>query len=142
MRGMLYDDFSGEDGELTAITQYIYEHIEYDYQPKMSNILLKIAIEEMRHIKILGEIIKKLGGNPIYVNSQKKQWTSENVKYSFENLNEMLRYNIKSEEKAIEGYKRAIRYTKNIYLKNIFERIILDEQKHIEVFMKLIKTKF
>lgn len=137
MRGMLYDDFSGEEGELTAITQYIYEHIEFKGQPQISNILLKIAIGEMRHVGILGEIIKKLGGKPIYINSQNKYWTSQNVKYSFCNLDEMLEYNVKAEEKAIEGYKKAIRYTNNIYLRNVFERIILDEQKHKEIFMKL-----
>lgn len=133
---MLYNDFSGEEGELTAITQYIYEHIEFKNKSQISNILLKIAIEEMKHIKILGEIIKKLGGKPIYINSKKEYWTSENVKYNFCNLDEMLEYNIKSEEVAIEGYKRAIKYTNNIYLKNIFERIILDEQKHKEIFEK------
>lgn len=139
MLGMLYNDFSGQDGELTAITQYIYEHIELNNRPDISNILLKIAIEEMKHIKILGEIIKKLGGKPIYVNSEKEYWTSENVKYNFCNLDEMLEHNIKSEEIAIKGYKRAIRYTNNMYLKKIFERIILDEQKHIEIFENLKK---
>lgn len=134
---MLYDDFSGEEGELTAITQYIYEHIEFKGQSQISNILLKIAIEEMKHIEILGEIIKRLGGKPIYINSKKQYWTAENVKYSFGNLNEMFEYNVKAEEKAIEGYKRAIIYTNNIYLKNVFERIILDEQKHKEIFIKL-----
>ncbi len=137
MLGMLYDDFSGEEGELTAITQYIYEHIEFKCESQISNILLKIAIEEMRHVEILGEIIKKLGGKPIYINSQKQYWTSENVKYNFSNLDEMLEYNVKAEEKAIEGYKKAIIYTNNMYLKNVFERIILDEQKHKEIFMKL-----
>lgn len=139
MLGMLYDDFSGQEGELTAITQYIYEHIEFKNKSQVSNILLKIAIEEMKHIKILGEIIKKLGSKPIYVNSKKEYWTSENVKYNFCNLDEMLEYNIKSEEVAIKSYRRAIRYTNNMYLRRIFERIILDEQKHIEIFEKLKK---
>lgn len=134
---MLYNDFAGSKGELTAVTQYIYEHINYNYDPELSKILLQIAIEEMRHIDILGEIIKKLGENPIYVNSEKKPWTSENVTYHFHSIDEMLEYNIKAEDAAIIGYKNAIKYTKNIYLKNIFERIILDEEKHKEIFTKL-----
>lgn len=134
---MLYNDFAGSKGELTAVTQYIYEHINYNYNPELSKILLQIAIEEMRHIDILGEIIKKLGENPIYVNSEKKPWTSENVTYHFHSIDEMLEYNVMAEDAAIIGYKNAIKYTKNIYLKNIFERIILDEEKHKEIFTKL-----
>lgn len=134
---MLYNDFASDKGELTAITQYIYEHINYNYDYELSKILLRIAIEEMKHLDILGEIIKKLGENPIYINSEKKPWTSENVKYNFYSLNEMLEYNVIAEDAAIAGYKKAIKYTNNIYLKKIFERIILDEEKHKEIFIKL-----
>ena len=57
---LLYDDLSGELGELSAVTQYIYEHMEIVNFPELSRIMVKIAIQEMKHLNLVGELIKKL----------------------------------------------------------------------------------
>ncbi|MCI8444660.1 MAG: hypothetical protein HFJ37_05915 [Clostridia bacterium] len=136
---MIQEDFAGKDGELTAITQYIYEHINFSDKEKLSLVLKRIAIEEMRHLDILGEIIKKLGGKAHYINSNEDQWTAKNVNYNIENLKEIMRYNILSEEKAIMGYRKAMRYTNNIQLRRVFERIIIDENMHKEIFKSILE---
>ena len=134
---LIYNSFGGEAGELTAVTQYIYEHIELKKYEEFSKILLSIAIEEMHHLDLGGELIRKLGKRPYYINKEGCGWNSKNVKYHFNNVYDMLIYNIESEKKAIKEYKEAIKYTQNKSIKDLLERIILDEQTHLEIFNRL-----
>ena len=136
---LIYDSFAGEEGELTAITQYIYEHIDLKDKEDVSKILLSIAIEEMRHIDILGEILINLGEKPIFRNSNQNQWTAKNVKYKIRDLKDAMKINIASEETAIRGYRQLMRYTNNMYLRRIYERIILDEMTHLEIFKMILE---
>ena len=134
---LLYDNFAGSDGELTAVTQYIYEHIELNRYESFSKILLSIAIEEMKHLQLIGELIRRLGKKAYFIDKKQCAWNTENIKYHFNNIYDMLMYNIESEKKAILGYKEAIKYTQNKSIKDLLERIILDEQTHLEIFNRL-----
>ena len=133
---LIYDSLGGEKGELTAITQYSYQYIVLKDNKAISPILKQIAIEEMKHLEILGNIIVNLGEKPIYSNSKGKLWMTENVTYN-DNLKEMIDLNIKAEEQAVLGYKNILRYTNNIALRRLYERIILDETTHLEVFKSI-----
>jgi len=134
---LLYDNFAGEEGELTAVNQYIYEHIELKQYEGFSKILLSIAKEEMHHLDLIGDLIKRLGKKPYYINQNQCMWNANNIKYHFNNIYDMLMFNIESEKKAIEGYKEVIKYTQNKSIKDLLERIILDEQTHLEIFNRL-----
>lgn len=135
---LIYDSFGGERGELTAITQYIYEHMSFKKEEAISHILQDIAIEEMHHLDILGEIITTLGEKPIYQNSNKKIWMANNVMYDSCNLKDVIKKNMKDEEGAIIGYRKLLHYTNNMHLRRIYERIILDETTHLEIFKKIL----
>lgn len=134
---LLYDNFAGEEGELTAVNQYIYEHIELKRYESFSKILLSIAKEEMHHLELIGDLIKRLGRKPYYINQNQCMWSANNIKHHFNNVYDMLMFNIESEKKAIQGYKEAIKYTQNKSIKDLLERIILDEQTHLEIFNRL-----
>ena len=134
---LLYDNFAGVEGELTAVNQYIYEHIELKKYEGFSKILLSIAIEEMHHLELIGDLIKRLGKKPYYINQNQCMWSANNIKYHFNNIYDMLMFNIESEKKAIEGYKEVIKETQNKSIKDLLERIILDEQTHLEIFNRL-----
>ena len=134
---LLYDNFAGEEGELTAVCQYVYEHIELKRYESFSKILLSIATEEMHHLELIGDLIKRLGRKPYYINQNQCMWNANNIKYHFNNVYDMLMFNIESEKKAIEGYKEVIKYTQNKSIKDLLERIILDEQTHLEIFNRL-----
>ena len=131
---MLQNDFAGENGELSAITQYIYEHINLKENKELSLLLRRIAIEEMRHLDIVGEIIRNLGEKPYYIDSKDEVWSAKNINYNVKCLKDIMRFNILSEEKAITGYRKALKYTNNIQLRRVFERIIIDENMHREIF--------
>ena len=134
---LLYDNFAGEEGELTAVNQYIYEHIELKRYESFSKILLSIAMEEMHHLDLIGDLIKRLGRKPYYINKDQCMWSANNIKYHFSNVYDMLMFNIELEKKSIERYKEAIKYTQNKSIKDLLERIILDEQTHLEIFNRL-----
>lgn len=137
---LIYDSLGGEKGELTAIAQYSYEHIVLRDEEAISRILQDIAIEEMHHLNILGNIIKNLGEEPIYKNSKGKIWTADNVICNCDKLKEIMHMNIKAEEEAILGYRNILRYTNNVYLIKIYERIILDEITHLEIFKTILRN--
>ena len=134
---MLYDDYAGGLGELTAITQYVYEHIDLSKQISLSRVLLKIAIEEMMHLNMIGELITKLGLEPVFISTNNCNWTSKNVKYNTGNLCRTMSYNVELEDAAIEGYKRAIMCTRNEQIVALLKRIILDEENHKKIFNML-----
>lgn len=136
---MLYDDFGGDFGELTAITQYIYQHIALAEKEDISKTMLSIAIVEMKHIDLVGELIRKLGYKPIYVGSTGSFWDASNLRYEIKSIQDMMEYNIKSEEEAIKGYEKAKRMTRNKMLRSLFDRIILDEKTHIKIFESFLK---
>lgn len=57
--------YAGNEGELTAVLQYIYQHILFDHAgcKDYADILLKVAITEMKHLEILGSLILRLGAD-------------------------------------------------------------------------------
>lgn len=138
---MLYDDMSGELGELSAVTQYVYEHMDLSDFNVISGIMIQIAIQEMKHLNFVGDLIKRLGKTPYFIGSKGSCWTTENVKYKFTNLVHMMEYNIETENAAIEGYSKAIYCTRNQDIRKLFQRIILDEKNHIKIFKKIIEMQ-
>ena len=134
---MLYNSYSGYKSELTTILQYINENITNESSIELQNVLLKIAIEEMHHLKILGDLLVKLGFTPYYMGSRNNKWCSDNVKYKFSCVDEMLDFNIQGEKDAIREYERLIENTDSKCIKAILARIIKDEQNHIRIFSSL-----
>ncbi|MFR8103651.1 MAG: manganese catalase family protein [Clostridia bacterium] len=137
---MLYEDFAGNLGELSAITQYVYEHIQIENQD-ISRLLLQIAIQEMKHMEVIGSLIKQLGLEPKYVNSLGETWSAHNVRYKTGTRKETMLYNAELEKEAIMGYKKAMMHTRNQSIRATLNRIILDEEIHLKVFQDLANWK-
>ncbi|MFR0822001.1 MAG: manganese catalase family protein [Clostridia bacterium] len=136
---LLYDDFSGNLGELSAVLQYVYEHIQFVNYAEISKVMLSIAIQEMRHLDLVGNLIKTLGRQPTFISSMGETWSAKDIRYKTGNLQETMTYNIQTEKAAIAGYKKAIGYTKNRDIQKLFDRIILDEENHISIFQAIIQ---
>jgi len=134
---LIYDNFAGNEGEFTVVSQYIYEHMILKKDINISRILLDIAMEEMYHLDILGQVILGVGEKPMLINSEGKEWNSKILNYEEYNLKELMEINIELEKRSILGYQNLIRYTNNIVLKRIYERIILDEKNHLLIFEKI-----
>lgn len=133
--------YAGEVSEFTAVSQYSYQSIYLNEYKELSKILEDIAITEMRHLKILGELIKVLGLNPYYVTYNDNRpipWDADNVNFTI-NYREMLVSDIEKEKLAINDYNKLASETNIQNIKDIINRIIMDEKRHIEVLSILLK---
>ena len=52
-------------GELNSVSEYIYQSIMFEEtMPELSDIFDELAMDEMNHFRLLGELIRTLGGDP------------------------------------------------------------------------------
>ena len=135
---MLMDLYCGRAGELTAITQYLYQHYLTDgIDETVANCLLGISKTEMKHHSLLGEAIVKMGGDPIMGGST-CFWAGSNLNYN-QNPICFLQNNIAAEGQAICNYRRAAACINNVSLSELLLRIAQDEELHIEIFNELLE---
>lgn len=140
---LLLEDYVGINGELGAITEYSYQHFEkFNEHQNIAICLSRIAMVEMKHLEILGKLIKLLGLNPEYkyfdeCENAYKYWNSNTINYT-SNIKEMLFDDIRIEKIAIANYEYHISLINDKYIKEILNRIIEDELLHIECFKTLI----
>ncbi len=139
---LLSEDYAGRTSETTATLLYSYQHFNtFDSNEEFSKIIEEIAIVEMKHLEMLGKTIKLLGKEPIYKTCEASRgdcvmWSASNIDYSTR-LKEMLEVDIREESKAIKIYESHKKLIKDKYIKNMLDRIILDEKRHLEIFKSL-----
>lgn len=124
-------------GETAASMQYIYQSVIADKtNEEIAEIFEEIGIVEMLHLDMLMHATTAFGGNPKYDDAQGNFFNTATLNYSMK-LRDMLNNNIRAETVAIENYRMAISRVSNKSLKELFERIIEDEMRHIEIFKKI-----
>jgi len=127
------------NSETEAVLGYIYQYyITQPMEEDIAEIFEKISITEMRHHELLGKTIVKLGGVPYYVNGRNMPFRISCINPT-RNLKEILRNNIKDEERAIENYERAIDRIDNESIKDLLKRIIEDEQVHLKTLQTVLE---
>lgn len=140
---LLLNDYAGPHGELTALTQYFYQHLISKCEfSEISEQLECIAITEMKHMGILGEVIVLLGANPLIrtVNNRRSTfWSSCNIS-STANIIRFLSENIEAERLAIRNYEQHMSQIKDCKIQEILARIIKDEEYHILIFNYFLKN--
>ena len=154
---MLLDAYSSTaDSEIQAISQYLYHHDTIPNE-KIANALLCIAMVEMHHLHVLGELITLLGGKPFFYNSNFSFWKTDSIAYVDKNnpyektrienesknenkiIRQKLEKDIIAEQNAINGYKYLLQHIDDRYIDKIIRKIISDEQAHIKIFVNLIE---
>ncbi len=140
----LKEAYAGPISELSCITKYIFEHINFNSDiTEIKTVLKKIAIIEMKHLDILGTMIKKLGISPTYTTfnsvDNESYWQSNLISYETD-LTKCLRENIRDEQTAINLYKQIIIEAKDENITKILKRIILDEENHIKIFQSILNN--
>lgn len=151
---MILDAYaSAADSEIQAITQYFYHHSTIANEI-IANALLCISLIEMKHLDVLGGLIRDLGGKPVFFNSNIAYWGTQNIAYGDKNMlcvkldendpkdreimKEKLMLDIKGEINAINGYKFLKNNINDKFIKKTIDKIISDEEFHIKVFEELI----
>jgi len=120
--------------ELQVSIQYMWQHVTVTgiKGAVVEDIFKEIAIAEMKHAEEIAERLAYLGGtptvqpDPIFVGST---------------LEEMLRLDEKAEEEAIRLYNQTIKVARDendSTTRRLFERILAEEEEHIDTFSKLL----
>lgn len=133
---LLLPSYGGSGSEITAIMTYSYQHFIVK-DKKIEDALSGIAVAEMKHMELLGEAITALGGYPVI--GGRTYWNGSYVNYTLE-PKRFLKQNIIAEENAILNYEKTILNLSQDSLKQMLERIILDEEIHIKIFKELLSS--
>lgn len=136
-------DYCGSVSELSAITQYInHENRLSCERCLIARTILGIAMAEMIHLQMLGQLIFLLGGtidfNARHRDGKVQMWTPQSLKLG-ENVKQMLLADIEGERAAINQYRMHIRMIKDREIVAVLERIIKDEEYHIMMLQALGK---
>ncbi len=131
--------YAGSASELTAIMTYCFQSYATTKYPQIRNALEGVAKCEMLHHKLLGETIYKLGGYPVM--GARTYWNGSFANYTLD-PKKYLRENVIAEQTAISNYERTILALTTDSVKMLLERIILDEETHVQIFRDLLKTHF
>lgn len=139
---LLSKDFCGPNGEMTAITQYLYQHfILQSCYPQTADLLECIARVEMTHFSLVGELIVNLGGDPkigFCQGSTFNYWTGRYVDYQ-KCVENILEDDIKAEKAAIAAYCERKCQICDQTVCAVLDRIIADEKMHIQLFEDELK---
>lgn len=124
----------GIAGELQVSIQYMWQHVLITGLESLTvrDVFRKIAIVEMGHAEELAERLSVLNGiptskpDPIFVGS---------------GLLEMLKQDQQNEEQAVMLYKRGVQLAAkegDSSTRLLLERILFEEEEHLELFGKLL----
>ena len=121
---LVYDSYAGSKSELTAILTYVYQHLTSREIEEVAMFLRMISMQEMKHLEMLGEMLVKLGCMPYYMSTYGNKWCSDNVRSTFQNLEEMLCFNVLAEKEAISGYRHLIDVCENENIKPFWKELL------------------
>lgn len=134
--------YASPDSEMNAINQYFYHHLQFNKlgYPEYADMLENIAVQEMRHLDILGTLLLKLGTDPIFSAFPPIRnyfYSTGYVSYSKTPI-KMLKDNIGLEKAAISMYAKMLERLDNEAIKNIIAHIKAQEEVHLAEFEKAL----
>ena len=139
---MLSAAYAGQDGELPTILSYIYGSTDCtgSMPESLSYTLRCVAIAEMRHLSMLGELIFLLGGDPRFCGINKRVGiNTAMLPYQVEPAH-VIASAIAGEDKAIRLYRSLAQTIDDKYVREVLKRIIMDEEHHLKLFSEMQST--
>jgi len=134
---LLLEDYAGAVSEMTAINQYFYHYLTFEEKhDDIAELEECVSIIEMYHLELLGKTIRLLGVAPEYrtiTNNRVIYWNASFVYYG-QGICDRLAADIAAERMAIQNYRQHQQLIGDPYIKELLERIIMDEQHHLQLF--------
>lgn len=133
--------FAGKGGEFSAIARYSYQHIVLSQSsPVVADTLECIGVVEMRHFELLGKMIHSLGVLPKLCENVKRRqycWSGSFIMYA-ERPEKIIAHDIYEEKRGVLQYKAFMKKCGNDAVNDVIKRILLDEERHIEMLERLL----
>jgi len=137
---LLTNDFGGVVSEMSTSLAYVFQSF-VTANTKVSDTIKCIALVEMRHLGLIGELINAYGGNPRYAvqsGSKCNFWNAQYIGYET-NPKLYLKENIVNEKASIANYNIRINQISDRSVHDLLARIILDEENHVNILNGLLE---
>ncbi len=138
----MLSNVGGSNSEMSAVGLYFYNSVilnpEYKGFAHCFNI---IGIAEMRHLKMFADLAFQMGLDPrlwSIGNKKMSYWTPAYINYPRE-IKAVIYNSIRAENEAIQKYGMQADKIRDENITSILRRIILDEERHIEIFNRMLE---
>ena len=144
---LLAPAYADRRGELTAILQYIYHSFRFgcECDKDTADLLTGIALTETHHFELLGEMLIRLGVDPVYTTSLPSTpfnfYSTGAVSYS-KSVRKMLMDDLSGEIYAAESYGKMLCRLCNEEVAAVIARIKMDEELHVQVLKERMNALF
>ena len=140
-RAML-SNLGGQNSEMSAVSSYFYNHLITGPMNKdVSDIFMHIAVVEMHHLDIFGELAQMMGADPRLWecrHDQYKFWSPAYIPYP-KDLYAVLKSSLSGEQDAIRKYRCQMETIQDPHIVALLGRIIEDEEVHVAIYKKLLQ---
>lgn len=134
---LMLSNLAGLYSEMNAVSLYFYNHVILkDVWPELSVAMETISIVEMHHLDIFAHLAYHLGADPRLWDCQQgclEYWSPGYNVYP-SHLKSLLENAIIQEQNTIAIYQQQITCIKERTIQKILQRIIEDEELHIQIF--------
>lgn len=140
---MLSVPYAGFRGELFSILQYTYARLicEAKRPTLIADVFSYIAEVEMRHLMILGEWILAFGGVPRFSAADGRgSFQASALEYTT-SADRLLARAAEDEKRSLEMYRRILRSMGDEAARQMVQRLILDEERHLAIFTELSRER-
>jgi len=133
----MLSNIGGGNSEMTAVSLYFYNSVILDpAYAGFAKCFHEISLVEMRHLDIFAELAYKMGMDPrlwSIQNQKRTYWTPAYNQYP-RAVHNVIQNAIQGENAAIRKYRSQAGSIRDDNIVAILQRIILDEERHIEIF--------
>ena len=144
---IIFPAYASAHSELTAILQYIYHSFRFgcECDKDTADLLTGIALTETHHFELLGEMLIRLGVDPVYTTSLPSTpfnfYSTGAVSYS-KSVRKMLMDDLSGEIYAAESYGKMLCRLCNEEVAAVIARIKMDEELHVQVLKERMNALF
>ncbi|HMM05583.1 MAG TPA: ferritin family protein [Clostridiales bacterium] len=125
--------------EMSDVSRYLYiATVTRQKYRSISTCFHHISIVEMHHLDMFADLAWLLGAEPRLWSGQtrKRWWSPSFIDYPCE-LPALIAESIKAETAAIHKYSRQANTIRDPNIVAILNRIILDEERHLQIFSEM-----
>lgn len=130
--------YSGTNGEITAVMEYIYQHFVLKATNReAADIFKEFSVKEMHHMELLADAICALGGDPKFFNHNIDRFWCANILSCDKRLGNIIMRNLTAERCGYAAYTAASEKVSNSTVAALLKRIAEDEKEHIIILNDL-----
>ena len=138
----MLSNVGSSNSEMSAVSLYFYNSVILNPEYKnFAHCFHGISIVEMRHLDMFADLAFQMGLDPRLWSIKNKKmiyWTPTYINYPRE-IKAVIYNSIKGENAAIQKYRKQADTIRDANIVAILKRIILDEERHIEIFNSMLE---